>query len=60
MAVRSYTMPGGYEKATTNHTVFTFGFAKEANAMLPGIGPRENFGKTSLIKNFQIADNAKD
>ena len=60
MAVRSYTMPGGYEKAATNHTVFTFGFAKEANAMLPGIGPRESFGKTSLIKTFALADNAKD
>lgn len=49
---------GGYEKTATNHTVFTFGFAKEANAQLPGLGTREHFGKTSLIKAFQIANNA--
>ncbi|KAG8468459.1 hypothetical protein KFE25_013542 [Diacronema lutheri] len=48
---------GGYEKTATNHTVFTFGFAKMANAQLPGMGTREHFGKTSLIKSLEEANN---
>lgn len=51
-------MTGGYEKAATNHTVFTYGFAKLANSQLPGMGTREHFGKTSLIKSFEVANNS--
>lgn len=40
---------GGYESSATNHTAFSFGAAKEANARLPGLG-RESFGKTSITK----------
>jgi hypothetical protein len=54
---RTHFSSGGYEKTSTNHTVFTFGFAKEANALLPGMGGRDTFGKTSLIKSFALANN---